>query len=405
MKFNSMIANETNCFSKPNQTILFVDDEADILKALKRELRSEPYQQHFAQSGQEALDLLAQTSIHVLISDMRMPHMDGVALLENVATRYPDIIRIVISGWADADSILDAINNGHIYRYIVKPWDARELKVTLRQALKMYRLQAERKEMLEQLHARNLHLERTVAKRTEQIMAVSQQAELGRYASKIVQKLNDPISTLSTTVELMGLMASRDTLNPEQLKKEVITAQSGIDRLKQIVAGIGGRASEEKIAQVNLVNLNKLIQEEMEYFDLDPFFRYEVQKELRLIPNIPEIMGNPVKIKQILNKFIKNAGEAMAATAEKKLIIETLLQGNFIVIRISDTGVGIAPENQNRIFLDDFTTKPIEKNVGLGLAAAKSMLKAYSGSIDFTSTLNKGTTFRINFPIGRPLVR
>ena len=110
MTLDCIRSNGKNILGKLNQTILFVDDEEDILKALKRSLRSEPYEQYYVQSAEEALELMAHHSIHVLVSDMRMTPMSGTELLEKVASRYPEIIRMVISGWADVDSILDAEN-------------------------------------------------------------------------------------------------------------------------------------------------------------------------------------------------------------------------------------------------------------------------------------------------------
>lgn len=404
MTFTKMMSTSDDSVSPSNQTILFVDDEVDILNALKRELRSEPYQQHFANGAIEALDLLSRTPIHVLVSDMRMPQMDGVALLEKVSQGHPDIVRMVISGWADADTVLDAVNNGHIYRYIVKPWDPRELKVTLRQALKMYQLQAERRQMLSQLRAHNINLESTVAQRTKQIMAVSHQADIGKYTHQLVEKLNEPLNALSSAVDFIGLMVNQERFDAAQIKREVGAAQKGIDRLRQIVAGIKGRVQGENAASLGLVNLNQLIREELDYFDLDPFFRHEVQKEVRLTPKIPDIMGNSVQMRQILNHLIKNALEAMKTATEKKLTLKTALQGNVIIIEISDTGIGIDLENKHRIFSDHFSTKPADQRSGLGLSSTKSMVAAYSGSIDYTSTPQQGTTFKISFPTGRSMV-
>jgi signal transduction histidine kinase len=397
-------SNDTNRYDKSDQTILFVDDEKEILKALKRSLKSEPYKQYFVQSAKEALELMAHHTIHVLVSDMRMSPISGTELLEKVAPRYPETIRMVISGWVDADSILDAVNTGHIYRYIVKPWDARELKITLRQALEMYRLQAERKEMIQQLKAHNLQLEKKVIQRTEQVMAVTQQAEIGKFTSQIVHKLNDPLNNLSTTIELIGLSAAKEILYLEQLKKEVSSAQTEICQLKKIVRDLLGHTELRKSAHVDLININEIIKEEMDYFDLDPSFRYEIKKELRLADNLPMIMGNPIQIKEILDNLIKNAIDAMVSTSKKRLSIETFLKGNKIEIRVSDTGTGIPLENQDLVFLDSFTTKPMGKGTGLGLFIVKSTVAAYSGKVDFVSSPQNGTTFQISLPIGRSIL-
>ena len=394
-------SNYVNGVSLSDQAVLFVDDEEDILKALRRVLRTEPYQTYYALSAKEALDLLTHQPINVLVSDMRMPQISGPELLEKVASQYPEIIRIVISVWADADSILDAVNTGHIYRYLVKPWDNRELKLTLRQALDMYRLQAERREMIEKLKVHNRDLEKTVVQRTEQIMAVSQQAQIGKYTSKIVDNLNDPLNNLSAAIELIGLLATQADLTKDQLNREVVRAQTEIDRLKKIVANLLGHSASEKSTQLELVNINDAINAELDYFDLDPFFHYEIQKKLQLASNLPMIMGNPVQIKQIMDHLIKNAIDAMDTTPIKRLTVATNLRADSIEIQVSDTGIGIAPELQDSVFLKNFTTKPNGEGTGLGLFMVKATVAAYLGSVDFISTPGEGTTFTVRLPVGR----
>jgi response regulator RpfG family c-di-GMP phosphodiesterase len=125
----------------PAHRILFVDDEQEILNALKRCLHKEPYQCRFAGSGAEALAMLSQQPCDIVVSDMRMPKMTGVELLRQVASQYPQTLRLVLSAWADSNHILDAINEGHIYRYIIKPWDDRALRAVLRQAVEVKELQ------------------------------------------------------------------------------------------------------------------------------------------------------------------------------------------------------------------------------------------------------------------------
>ena len=127
------------------RTILFVDDEDKILRSLKRGLRGEPYRTLFATSGQESLEILKQEDVHVLVTDMRMPEMDGLELLKIVKREYPCIIRMVLSGHADSDTTLAAINEGEIFRFIAKPWKFDGgLKTVLRQAIEFYNLHSER---------------------------------------------------------------------------------------------------------------------------------------------------------------------------------------------------------------------------------------------------------------------
>ncbi len=113
--------------------ILLVDDEPEILFSLRGLLRRD-FEVHTAESGTEAIEVLKQHPIHVIMTDQRMPDMTGVQLLHRVAGEHPQAIRIVFTGYADIKAVIDAVNQGHIYRYITKPWDPDELLGVLRQA-------------------------------------------------------------------------------------------------------------------------------------------------------------------------------------------------------------------------------------------------------------------------------
>ncbi len=151
-------------------TILCVDDEANVLSALRRSLRNKSYQLLFAENGIDALDILEKQAVDLIISDMRMPVMDGATLLAQVAQRWPDTISILLSGFADMSSTIKAINQGNIYQYIKKPWDDNDLLLNIKHALQIKfseserkRLEALTKQQNEQLHTLNLHLsERTL---------------------------------------------------------------------------------------------------------------------------------------------------------------------------------------------------------------------------------------------------
>ncbi len=131
------------------RTVLFVDDEENILKSLRRSLVDEPYQVFFANSGKEAIEILRQEEVHVIVTDLRMPDMGGLALLRIVKEGHPHSIRLVLSGHAESESLLEAINNGEIWRFITKPWRSdEELKTIIRQAIEYYDLHSEREMML-----------------------------------------------------------------------------------------------------------------------------------------------------------------------------------------------------------------------------------------------------------------
>ncbi len=135
-----------------DRTVLFVDDEEKVLRSLKRGLIDEPYNILFANSGKEALEVLKHKEVHVLVTDMRMPEMGGLELLRTVKKEYPHIIRMVLSGYTQVTTLLTAINQGEIYKFITKPWKLEEeFKPAVRQAIDYYDLQNERDRLLVEL--------------------------------------------------------------------------------------------------------------------------------------------------------------------------------------------------------------------------------------------------------------
>jgi len=138
--------------------ILVVDDEPANLRLLSRVLGGE-YQTFSAASGEDGLALLKRHEISLIITDQRMPGMTGVKLLEASRQLRPDAIKILLTGYSDVEALIDAINLGHVYKYVPKPWDADELKVTVRRALESYDLKRHNERLIEELKGALMELE------------------------------------------------------------------------------------------------------------------------------------------------------------------------------------------------------------------------------------------------------
>nr|MEE4268274.1 response regulator [Candidatus Krumholzibacteria bacterium] len=160
-----------------DKAVLLVDDEEHILNSLKRLLRKEPYRIHTALSGADGLEVLEQNpSIKMVVSDQRMPGMCGTEFLSKVKAKYPETIRLVLSGFAEASAIVDAINQGEVFRFVPKPWTDDDLKNTFRQCLEHFEMAQENRRLheqsarqLEQLKKLNGLLESSVEERTRSL--------------------------------------------------------------------------------------------------------------------------------------------------------------------------------------------------------------------------------------------
>jgi response regulator RpfG family c-di-GMP phosphodiesterase len=117
------------------QTILFVDDEPAVLRAMQRLFRTREFHILTAAGGVDGLTLLAEHNVQVVVSDQRMPGMSGTDFLKEVRRRHPETIRCILSGYAEMHSVIDAINDGNVYRFIAKPWDDEELKALIAECL------------------------------------------------------------------------------------------------------------------------------------------------------------------------------------------------------------------------------------------------------------------------------
>lgn len=186
----------------PSPTLLCVDDEPNILSALRRLFRSKGYQVLTAESGAAGLELLDHAPVDLVISDMRMPEMDGARFLEQVRAHWPGTLRLLLTGYSDIGSIQAAINRGEIHRYITKPWDDTDILLVVRHALERRALEQEKarleeltREQNEQLRLLNLSLESKVEERTVALVAANDRLKSGFITT---------VKILSSMIELRG---------------------------------------------------------------------------------------------------------------------------------------------------------------------------------------------------------
>lgn len=179
-----------------DKAVLFVDDEESILSALKRLLRKEPYRIHTAPGGEAGLKLLDEHTVQLVVSDQRMPEMTGTQFLQKVKERWPDTIRVVLSGYAEADVIVEAINKGEVFRFISKPWKDEALKTTIRQCFDHFEIIRENRRLTEQtqrqvIQLKNLNnlLESSVESRTKCL----------QFSQEVVETL--PLMVLGISLE------------------------------------------------------------------------------------------------------------------------------------------------------------------------------------------------------------
>ncbi len=231
--------------------ILFVDDEQNILNVLRRLFQSGEYEIHTANSGREALKIMQEHVFSLIVSDYRMPEMNGIEFLKLAKEKSPNTIRIVLTGYADVDVAMAAINEGEAYKFVEKPWDEENLRVQIRRAIEHYELVQEREGLVKRIHRQNEmlteytnELERMVEEKT---------AELQK-AYFVLQRKVKELEARDTILEhLLSVHSLDETLD---YMLEVIIAVNPFDRMVIYTADTEERVLRPK-AGVELVSGKK----------------------------------------------------------------------------------------------------------------------------------------------------
>ena len=234
-------------------TILCVDDEENILHSLKRLLRKEGYRFLTASSGEEGLKLLKENDVHLVITDQRMPEMSGTEFLAKVKDKHPAVLRVVLTGYTDVDSITESINKGHIFKFFLKPWNDQNLKLEIKQALEQYDLIQANKglnakvvEQNEELKKINENLERLVQERTKDLEIQNQALELSHA---ILEDM--PLPIIGVSAERMIVLINREV-------QSLLNGNEGIE-IGKMLSDYFTSDVEEKMAEALTSNRSQVL--------------------------------------------------------------------------------------------------------------------------------------------------
>ena len=267
-------------------TVLFVDDEVNILKALQRLLRSEHMNVLCASRAQEALELLDKQACQVVVTDQRMPEMSGVDLLSQVRQRFPDIVRMMLTGYTEMDVAVDAINRGEIYRLITKPWNDDELRATIRQAFdhsdlknEIKRLNQVTREQNFKLQDMNRNLEGKVRDRTKQVAQKHQ--ELRTAYVQTIRALAEAVDAKDAYTrghsERVGVYASK-------IAREMTFPKEFIERV--YIAGLLHDVGKIGVRDAVITKPDRLTPEEYEEIKAHPEIGYKILEPVEFLRDV-----------------------------------------------------------------------------------------------------------------------
>lgn len=376
-------------------SILALDDEQSILNSLKRLFMNEPYTIVTTTDANEAMDIIAKENIKVVLSDHRMPGITGVEFLGKVKEKKPDVIRILFSGYADFSAAEQAINIGEVYRFISKPWNTNELKETVRQAVGLYDLVIENRDLLKNTKQKNEELE-ILNRKLKGMYEIQKE-----FTSTVSHELRTPLASIKSTVDLV-LSETPGKLNEDQAKF-LNKTKNNVDRLSRLINDILDLTKMEAGKSEFNITLNDIGEIINEVVEAQESIAKEKGLLLKVeIPSgIPKVPFDSDKMHQVFNNLMSNA---IKFTEEGGITVSCAnnQDQNHVEICVADTGPGIKEEDMNKLFLKFQQLGDSCNHVGgtgLGLAICKEIISRHCGKIWVESEIGKGTCFKFILPI------
>ena len=381
-------------------TLLIVDDEPDVLDSL-RHLFHRTYKVVTAEGGEQALEILAAREVHVILSDQRMPGMAGDALLGHARRLHPDAIRMLFTGYADLEAVIRAVNEGHIYRYIVKPWDPEELQGIIRQAFEQYDLLAERKRLIAELQEANATLVRLNASLSEASQLKTAFIEVASH------EFNTPITLVLGLSELLMLKDPGRDEGDRQIVAQIARAARQLAKLVADTLTLMRSNEFERTIHRAPADLALLLHEAADR--LMPFVEL---RHLRLDVDVPADLGtfevDAPKVRDAVLNLLTNALKFTPDGGEIALAAR-LTPADEAEIAISDRGIGMEPRAVRRLFEPFFTEFDPSRHstgdfgfekrgLGLGLSIVRQFVELHGGRIAAESEPGQGTRVTIHLP-------
>ena len=371
--------------------ILVIDDEKDILDVMYLTLSDKGYQVTTAPDGRTALDLCRTAPPRIVITDIRMPGMNGLQVLEAVKALDPDIEVIVCTAFGEMDLAIQALQLD-ASDFITKPISDHALHLSLSRAKQRY---TSRKKLQDYTK----FLERQAADQA-QILHQDKMMSLGRLAASVVHEINNPLSGILNYTRLMSKILGKHPLKEDKINKfkhYLELVESETERCSQIVSNLLAFSRKSPPAK-GPVGIQELLQKCIS-LSRHKLELQNIALTTDVEPGFPAIQGDANQLQQCIINLIFNAIDAMPQGGA--LRIDSHYHGDKAqaVIVIADTGTGIPEENLPHIFEPFFTTKQEGYGVGLGLSTVYGIIEHHNGRIDVKSRQGQGTTITITLPV------
>jgi signal transduction histidine kinase len=393
--------NPTNGASSDHKpSLLIVDDEREIAASIAEQFRRS-YRVFTAWTGQEALKHLLENDICVIVADQRMPDMSGTQVLAQCYRLKPDTARILLTGYADIQSVIQAVNEGKIFAYLTKPWSPSELEAVVARATEHNFLLRKRQELASELQRANAELEERIRERTLELEERTLQLEnsnkeLEQFAYIASHDLQEPLRMVASYTQLLAKRYQGQL--DEKADRYIAYAVDGAKRMQQLITDLlaFSRVTTQArqliptdchaVLQLALTNLRVSISESGAEVTYDP---------------LPTVLAEGAQLTQVFQNLI---GNSLKFRGDKTphVHISAVNNGTEWTFAVRDNGIGIDQQHAEKIFVmfQRLHTREEYPGTGIGLAIVKKIVERHGGRIWVESEVGKGTTFLFTIPGG-----
>lgn len=359
--------------SKKKIKVLYIDDEPNNLVSFKASFRFD-YNIFLANNTDEALLRLQENpDISVILSDQKMPGMTGVEFFEDIRTKYPNPVRILITGYTDIDSVINAINRGHVFRYIKKPWTDVDVQSAIDEAQKFYVTTS------------------MLAMKNEELQKAYE--ELDKFAYSATHDMRGPILSVLGIIDL-----TKGAEDMAEIKEMVGMMENAMLKLDNYIQNLHDhysiRRGELNITDIDFENVMK---DTSDLYDITS--RVKNVRFEKSVQQNGKFRGDDISIKIIVNNLLSNAFKYQKKDEQDKYVDMFVKVENGVAnITVEDNGIGIPGKDLGDVFTMFFRGANDEIGSGFGLYNVKDALNKINGKIDVISTENVGTKFIVTIP-------
>lgn len=363
--------------------ILYVDDEPENLITFRYAVEDR-FDVLTAQSGAEALSVLEHKDVAVLLSDQRMPGMSGVELCEAARQLRPDVVRIIITAYADLEAAVAAINRGQVARFLTKPWRDAELVQVLSASVELAQLQ------------------QTVRDMQVRLLRQGEPRAVAALREEFARQLRVPVDSLHINAEQVcdllgaGLQSWPDPQRARALLESALSAHGEVgpplQALREMTQRLARRERLDRPQEPSLADAARVVRAVVQILERALGPHVELRAVLEAAPLVPM---DPAELGHVLTELIGNA--AQASSSGPNIITLTVAERDGAgLISVSDTGTGIASDRLNRIFDPYVTDGP--GRAGLGLAVVQQLMSAAGGTVAARNSMGGGARIELVFP-------